>query len=69
MEKEPLKESSRFKVFIVSNFLEILLLGSGWASATYGWEIPLDLLEKVAMTIGGLVVTFIASRTYRNTQS
>lgn len=69
MAKEPLKESSRFKVFLSSIILELLILVTGWASANFGWEIPPELLEKVALTIGGLVVTFIASRTYRNAPS
>ncbi len=67
MEKERLKDSDRFKVFLHTAIFEVLLLGAGWASTTYGWEIPIDLLEKVALTVGGLAVTFIASRTYRNT--
>lgn len=69
MEKEPLKESSRFKVFIASVIFETLLLGAGWASANYGWNIPTELLEQVSLVFGGLVVSFLFSRTYRNSAS
>jgi hypothetical protein len=65
--KEPLKDSSRFRVFTASIILEMLTLGAGWASATYGWEIPQELLQDVSLTIAGLAIAFIGSRTFRNT--
>lgn len=66
-EKEPLRESARFKVFVSAIVLEFFILIAGWALANFGLEIPLELLQEVALLIGGLAVTFITARTYRNT--
>lgn len=66
-EKEPLRESARFKVFVNTVVLELFILISGWGSANFGWQIPPELLQAVALLIGGLAVTFITARTYRNT--
>lgn len=66
-EKEPLGESGRFKVFVSAIVLEFFILIAGWALANFGLEIPLELLQEVALLIGGLAVTFITARTYRNT--
>lgn len=67
MEKEPLKESGRFKVLIGTVFFEGLMFLVGWGSDIYGWSIPKEFLQQVSMTIGGIVGAFILGRSYRNT--
>jgi len=68
MQKEPLIQSDRFKLFITSGILETLILLTGIASAQFGWEISMELLESIALAIGGLAISsLIVGKSYRNT--
>lgn len=63
MEKEPLLDSERFKVFVSTIVLEILL----FSLPLFGLEVDLEFLTTLAGIIGGLAASFILGRSYRNT--
>ena len=60
--KEPIQRSVRFKVFVAGVILEVLLL----LAPTFGLDIDPETLGDVAGWLAGIIMTFIASRTYRN---
>lgn len=65
MEKEPLRQSGRFRLIFSGIILEILVL----ATPQLGLDIPVELLQTVALAIAGLLATLVHSRTQRNTSS
>jgi hypothetical protein len=69
MEKEPLKQSGRFKVFVYAIIFDILMLGGSWLAETYQLTIPTELMQRLAELVTGLVIAFIIGRSYRNTSS
>lgn len=65
MEKEPLRESGRFRLIASGIILEVLVLGT----PQLGLDIPVELLQTVALSIAGLLATLVYSRTQRNTKN
>lgn len=63
MEKEPLVKSERFKVALTGIILELLVL----FAPSLGVDADPSVLQVIAGSIAGLLMAFIAGRSYRNT--
>lgn len=63
MEKEKLTESSRAKVAFAGLIAELLILTANH----YGLDVPPELLNTVAVSIAGIIGSFIVGRSIRNT--
>lgn len=62
MEKEPLAQSARFRLFVSGIVLELLVV----LAPQLGLDVPADLLQTVAGGIAALVAMMIYSRGQRN---